>query len=108
MTKRKMHVKKNDSVMVIAGKEKGKIGKIIKVISEKNRVIVEKVNIIKRHMRPSAKYPQGGIIEKEGTIHASNVMIFCDKCSSSVRTRKKILEDGRKVRFCKKCLEILD
>lgn len=103
----KFHVKKDDTVMVIAGKEKGKTGKILTVIPKKNRVIVEKVNLIKRHTRPS-QISKGGILEREGTIHVSNVMIFCKKCSSPVRTRKKFLDDGKKVRVCVKCEEILD
>lgn len=107
MARMKLQVKTNDMVMVVAGKEKGKTGKILKVLAEKNRLIVEKINLVKRHTRPS-QVSKGGIIEKEGSIHVSNVMIFCDKCSSPVRTRKKFLDDGKKVRVCVKCEEILD
>ncbi|MFH1624877.1 MAG: 50S ribosomal protein L24 [Pseudomonadota bacterium] len=107
MSRMKFHIKKDDAVMVIAGKEKGKTGKILKVIPEKNRAIIEKVNLIKRHTRPS-QTSKGGILEREGSIHLSNVMVQCKKCNSPVRTRKKILDDGKKVRVCSKCEEILD
>jgi large subunit ribosomal protein L24 len=107
MERKKFHVKKNDLVMVIAGKDKGKSGKILSVLSKKNRVIVEKVNFIKRHTRPSAKQRQGGIIEREGPITISNVMLICTKCNKPSRIGKKFLEDDKKVRVCKKCGEIL-
>ncbi len=106
MKRPKFHVKKNDLVMVIAGKEKGKTGKVLTVLTKKNRVIVEKVNFIKRHTRPSAKNRQGGIIVKEGSIHISNVMLLCSKCNKPTRVGKKFLENGKKVRVCKKCGEI--
>lgn len=102
------HLKKNDTVKVIAGKEKGKTGKIVSVLTKKERVVVEKVNFIKRHMKPRGAATQGGIIEKEGPIHISNVMIVCPKCDSPVRVGYKILEDGKKVRSCKKCEEVID
>jgi large subunit ribosomal protein L24 len=107
MERKKFHVKKNDLVMVIAGRDKGKSGKILSVLSKKNRVIVEKVNFIKRHTRPSAKQRQGGIIEREGPINISNVMLICTKCNKPSRIGKKYLEDDKKVRVCKKCGEIL-
>lgn len=107
MATQKFHVKKNDLVMVIAGKDKGKSGKVLSVLSQKNRVIVEKVNFIKRHTRPSAKQRQGGIIEREGPINISNVMLICTKCNKPSRIGKKSLEDDKKVRVCKKCGEIL-
>jgi len=103
-----LNIKKDDKVMVIAGKEKGKIGTVLKVDRERFRVIVEKVNIVKRHMRPSQNAPQGGIVEKEAPIHISNVMLICNKCAQPTRVGKKIIENGRKVRFCKKCKEIID
>ena len=108
MTRPKLHVKRNDKVMVIAGKEKGKIGKVLRVFPEKQRVIVEKVNMVKRHVPPGHTTGQGGIIEKEAPIHVSNVMIMCDKCMRPVRVGRKFLEDGRKVRYCKRCGEIID
>ena len=104
----RLHLKKGDMVKVVAGKEKGKSGKILKINPEKQTVIVEKINFIKRHSRPTSKAPKGGIIEKEGSIRASNVNIICSKCNVPVRIQKKILDDGKKVRTCVKCGEILD
>jgi large subunit ribosomal protein L24 len=101
------HVKKNDTVIVTVGKDKGKTGKILRINQKTDRVIVEKVNIIKRHVRPSQK-SKGGIMERESPIAVSNVMIYCEKCSKPVRVGNKILEDGKRVRFCKKCNEVLD
>jgi len=106
--KKRFHVRRDDQVMVMAGKEKGKTGKILRVIPKKERVIVEKVNFVKRHTRPSAHQRQGGILEKEAPIHISNVMIICPKCNLTVRVGRKILEDGKKVRYCKKCGELID
>ena len=102
-----MHIKKNDTVQVIAGKEKGKTGKVIGVTKERNRVLIEKVNLIKKHQRPDAS-GKGGILEKEAPLHVSNVMLVCSKCNTGVRVGYKILEDGKKVRICKKCQELLD
>ncbi|MBN2059105.1 MAG: 50S ribosomal protein L24 [Deltaproteobacteria bacterium] len=102
-----MFVKKNDKIIVLSGREKGKIGTVLKVDYEKNSVIVEKVNLVKRHSKPSASNAQGGIIEKEGPIHISNLMIVCNKCAEPSRVGKKILEDGSKVRICKKCGELM-
>jgi large subunit ribosomal protein L24 len=101
-------LKKDDVVMVIAGKEKGKSGRILKLLPKKNRVIVEKVNMIKRHTKPTRQMPQGGVLEKEGSIHVSNVMIICHRCNVPVRIGKRIMEDGSKVRVCRKCGEVLD
>lgn len=102
------HVKKNDTVKVISGKEKGKTGKVIMVLPKKERVIIEKINFVKRHTKPKGAAGQGGIIEKEGAIHLSNVMVVCPKCDSAVRVGNKVLEDGNKVRVCKKCDEVID
>ena len=104
----KFHIKKDDQAIVIAGKEKGKSGKILSVISKKQHVIIEKVNFAKRHLRPSGQTRQGGIIEKEAPLHISNVKIICTKCNSPVRVGQKILEDGGKARYCKKCGELID
>lgn len=101
-------IRKNDKVIVIAGKEKGKIGAVLKVDEKKGRAIVEKINMVKRHTRPGGKSAQGGIIEKEASIHISNLMIMCDKCAEPARIGKRILEDGSKVRACKKCGELLE
>ena len=105
---KKYHIKKNDKVMVIAGKEKGKIGTVLMMITKKERAIVEKLNFIKRHTRPGGKAAKGGIVEKEAPIHISNLMLIFGKCAEATRMGKKVLEDGSKVRFCKKCGEILD
>lgn len=101
-------IKKNDKVIVLAGKEKGKIGNVLKVDSEKGCVVVEKVNMVKRHTRPGGKSAQGGIVEKEAPIHVSNLMVVCSKCAEPARIGKRILEDGSKVRVCKKCGELLE
>ena len=101
-------IKKDDKVIVIAGKEKGKIGTVLKVDSRKGRLIVEKVNMVKKHARPSAQTAQGGIIEREAPLNISNVMLVCNKCAEPTRIGKRILEDGSKVRVCKKCGEPMD
>ncbi|MEJ5365683.1 MAG: 50S ribosomal protein L24 [Desulfosoma sp.] len=105
---KKYHIKKNDTVMVIAGKEKGKSGKVLRILTKKDRAVVEKLNMVKRHMRPGAHSRQGGIVEKEAPIHISNLMVICSKCTDPTRVGYKNLEDGRKVRFCKKCGELID
>lgn len=100
----KMLIKKNDTVVLIAGKDKGKTGKVLKVNPEKNRVVVEKLNFVKEFIRrDQSKNIQGGIMEKEGSIHVSNVQIYCSECAQGVRVRTKKLEDGTKVRVCSKC-----
>ncbi len=104
----KLHVKKDDQVMVIAGKDKGKSGKVLRVLSEKGRVLIESLNLIKRHTRPSQSNNEGGIIEKEAPIAISNVQLLCQGCNKPARTGIKVLEDGSKVRFCKKCNEIVN
>ncbi len=101
-----MHVKKNDIVKVIAGKDRGKTGKILKVFPKKERVIIEGVNLVKRHTRPNQQNPQGGIVEKEAPIHVSNVMLVQDNKPS--RTGIRILADGSRVRFSKKTGEQVD
>jgi len=108
MAKQKSYIRKNDKVMVIAGKEKGKIGTVLKLIPQTDRAVVEKLNMVKRHTKPGGKSAQGGIIEKEAPIHISNLMIVCGKCAEPARMGRKILEDGSKVRYCKKCGEIID
>jgi len=104
----KYHIKKNDTVMVVAGKEKGKTGKVLRVLPKKDRAVVEKVNFIKRHMRPGAHSRQGGIIEKENPINISNLMVVCGKCTDPTRVGRRVLEDGSRVRYCKKCDEIIE
>lgn len=107
-TTQKMHIKKGDTVMVTAGREKGKSGKVLTVNSQKNTVTVEKLNFIKRHTRPSQQAPQGGIIEREGALNASNVSLLCAKCNAPVRVRHKVLDNKKKVRACHKCGEVFD
>jgi large subunit ribosomal protein L24 len=102
-----MHVKKGDTVLVVAGKSIGKKGKVIEVITEKSRVVVEGVNVVKRHTKPTQKMPQGGIMEREAPIHSSNVMFYCNKCNRPARVAKKFLENGEKIRICRKCGEAL-
>lgn len=110
MTKPKIKIKKNDIVKVIAGKEIGKEGKVLKVFPQKESIIVEKLNFIYRHTKPSSRNRQGGIIEKEGPIHLSNVMVVCPNCKKTTRTKMKVLsaETGEKVRTCQHCQEVLD
>ena len=102
-----MHVVKNDTVKILTGKYKGKTGKVLKVFPNENRVVVEGVNIIKRHTKPSQKNQQGGIVEKEAPINASNAMVIDPKTSEPSRIGYKYLEDGSKVRISKKSGEIL-
>ena len=104
----KLHVKKDDTVMILAGKDKGKTGKVLRVLPEKQRVLVENLNIIKRHTRPTQANNEGGILEREASIDISNVQLVCSSCSKPARTGQRVLEDGSKVRFCKKCNEIVD
>lgn len=104
----KFNMKKGDQIKVIAGKERGKTGKILRVIPKKKSVVVEKINMVKRHSRPTAKARQGGIIEKEAPLHISNVIVICSKCNASVKVGRKLLEDGKRVRYCKKCGELID
>jgi large subunit ribosomal protein L24 len=108
MAAKKLHVKKNDMVMIIAGKDKGKSGKVTKVFSEKGRLAVENLNVVKRHSRPTRTNTEGGIIEKEAPLAASNVLLLCGACNKPTRTGVRTLEDGSKARFCKKCNEIVD
>jgi len=103
----KMHVKKEDTVIVISGKDKGKQGVILQALPKKNRVIVEGINIVKKHAKPSQANPQGGIIDMEAPIHVSNVMPLDPKTNEPTRIGYKI-EDGKKVRIAKKSGEVLD
>ncbi len=101
-------IKKEDTVVVMTGKEKGKKGRVLSVMPAKSKLIIEKVNIIKRHMKPSKKYSQGGIIEKEAPIHISNVILVCPKCNKPTRIGRLVMESGSKVRVCRKCKEVID
>ncbi len=102
-------IKKDDKVMVIAGKDKGKIGKVLRLDLKHGRILVEKVNMVKRHTKgnPYAQQP-GGIIEKEAPIAISNVQVLCNACTKPTRIGYRFTEDGKKVRFCKKCSEIIE
>jgi large subunit ribosomal protein L24 len=107
-----MHVRKEDQVLVISGDYRGKKGRVLKVFPEINRIIVEGVNLIKRHTRPTQKNPQGGIVEKEASVHASNVMVICPKCNSVTKVGMRVIEDestgkASRVRVCKQCGEML-
>jgi large subunit ribosomal protein L24 len=108
MSTEKCRIKKDDKVRVIAGKEKGKMGKVLRVFRDKDRIIIENVNFVKRHTKPGGQTRQGGIIEKEAPIHWSNVLLMCNKCITPVRIKMQPLEDGRMVRVCRKCGEIVD
>lgn len=100
-------LKKGDMVKVLAGKDKGKTGKVLTVIPEKNKIVIEKVNLIKKHKRPDQK-SKGGVVEKEGAIHISKVGLFCSKCNAAVRIKSKKLDDGKKVRICSKCNDVIN
>ncbi|MFC1828857.1 50S ribosomal protein L24 [Thermodesulfobacteriota bacterium] len=108
MEQNRIRIKVDDKVKVVAGKERGKIGKVLKIDREKDRILIESINIIKRHQRPSGQHRQGGIIESEAPIHLSNVMLMCNKCVTPIRVKMKRLEDGKKIRVCGKCNEIID
>lgn len=101
-----LHIKKKDKVMVMAGKDKGKTGDVLKIFPEKKRVLVSKINFIKRHTRPTQTDP-GGIREKEAPVHISNLMLICSKCSKPTRLKIDFLSDGKKVRVCRKCGEMI-
>ena len=103
-----VHVRRGDTVGVIAGKERGKRGKVLRVVPDKGRVLVEHVNMIKKHQRPTQKLRQGGIIEREGALALSNVLPICSRCDKQSRTGVKALADGRKIRICKRCGEAID
>ncbi|MCL2009241.1 MAG: 50S ribosomal protein L24 [Synergistaceae bacterium] len=103
-----MRIKKNDQVRVISGKNKGKEGKILRRIPSKDMVVVEGVNMVSRHVRPSQKNPQSGIIKQEAPIYAAKVMLVCPQCGAATRVGSSFLESGKKVRVCRKCSEIID
>jgi large subunit ribosomal protein L24 len=102
-------IRKNDNVVVVTGKDRGKRGRVLKVVPEKNRLVVEGVNIIKRHTKPNPQRNiKGGLVEREAALHASNVQVVCPECGKPTRIGKKILGDGRKVRVCRKCEGVVD
>ena len=103
----KVHVKVNDQVYVLSGKDRGMSGKVLAVFPDKGRIIVEGVNMITRHTKPRSRFQTGGIVHQEGTIDASNVMLVCEKCKRPSKVGRRILENGDKVRFCKACGETI-
>ena len=107
MLGKNLHVKKGDTVMVTAGTDKNKSGKILQILPKKDGVLVEGLNVVKRHTRAKGNEP-GGILEKEAPVHISNVMLYCGKCRKPVRTKTNVLEDGKKARVCVKCGEAFD
>ena len=104
----KLHVKKDDAVYVLSGKDAGKTGKVLKVIPDESKVIVEGVNVSAKHQKPRGRYQQGGIIHQESPISSSNVMVVCNKCKRPAKTGTKVLANGEKVRVCKACGEMID
>ncbi len=108
VSRRHFHVKKDDFVQVIAGRDRGKRGKVLQVFPQNGRITVEGIQMIKRHTRATQQRQQSGIVEREGKIHASNVMLICSKCDRGVRIGHRVLEDGKKVRVCRPCDEVLD
>jgi large subunit ribosomal protein L24 len=109
MSKLQSPIRRNDNVVVITGKDRGKRGRVLKVDPAKNRLIVEGVNFIKRHTKPNPQRQiKGGVVEREASLHASNVQIVCPDCDKPTRLGRKILGDGRKVRICRKCEGVVD
>jgi len=105
MTINKIHVRKTDTVVIISGKDKGKTGEVLAVYPKKSTVLIKDVNVVTKHQKPNNANVQGGIIKKEAPINSSKVMLYCTKCNSATRISNKILDDGTKVRVCKKCGE---
>jgi large subunit ribosomal protein L24 len=104
----KLHVKKGDTVLVLSGKDKGKKGKVVEAMPKKGKVVVEGINKVKRHTKPTQKMPQGGILVKEAPLHAAKVMLVCPACDKATRIKKTALASGAMARTCKKCGEIID
>ena len=98
-----MHVRKGDQVVVIAGKDKGKRGRVLRLVTDKGRVVIERVNMVKRHTKPTQRNPRGGILEKEGSVEASNVALWCGKCVAPRRSKAEEKEGQKKRRVCVKC-----
>lgn len=107
MSRPKLHVHKGDTVYILTGKDAGKKGKVLQALPSKRKVVVEGVNVVKKHTRPTQSAPQGGIVEKEAPIDSSNVMLVCSKCNKPTRVAKKFADD-RYYRACKRCGEIID
>ena len=105
---KKIHVRKDDQVVVISGKDKGSPGKVLTAVSENGRVYVEGVNMVKKHQKARTQHDPSGIIEREGSVDASNVMLVCPKCGKATRVAYKVNEDGSKDRVCKECVAVID
>lgn len=103
-----LDIKKNDTVQLVAGDDKGKKGRVLNVVAGRRRVTIEGLNMIKKHLKPNKQNQQGGIIEREAPVHRSNVMLVCPKCSKPTKIGNKILENGKKIRDCKQCGEVID
>ena len=102
-------IRRNDTVLVTTGKDRGKRGRVLKVLPGTNRLVIEGVNLIKRHTKPNPRANiKGGIVQREASVHASNVQIVCPECGAHARIGRKILDDGRKVRICRKCQGVVD
>lgn len=104
----KISFKKGDQVLVISGDDKGKKGKIVSIFPKKMQVIVESVNFLKKHTKPTQKVPQGGVIKQEGALHISNIKLICNKCNKPTTVKREKIKEGKRVRVCKKCKEIID
>ncbi len=109
MSRLQTPVRRNDTVIVITGKNRGKRGRVLKLLPDRNRVIVEGVNFIKRHTRPNpSRNIKGGVVEREASLHASNLQLVCPECGAQTRIGRRLLGDGRKVRICRKCEGVVD
>ena len=109
MSRLQTPIRKNDNVLVTAGKDRGKRGRVLRVLPDKNRLVVEGVNFVKRHTKPNpSKNVKGGVMEREAALHASNVQLVCPECGAPTRVGRRLLEDGRKVRICRKCEGVVD
>ena len=109
MSRLQTPIRRNDTVVVLTGKDRGKRGRVLKVVPDNNRLVVEGVNFVKRHTKPNpSRNVKGGIVEREGALHASNVQLVCPECGSPTRVGRKVLGDGRRVRICRKCEGVVD
>ena len=108
MISNKINFKKGDNVLVISGDDKEKKGKIVDIFPRKMQVIIEGVNFFKKHTKPTQKVPQGGVIKQEGVLHISNIKLICNKCNKPTTVKRERIKEGKRVRVCKKCGEIID
>ena len=108
MAENKVNIKKGDTVIVVSGEDKGKKGKIVSILPKKLQAIVEGVNFLKKHIKPTEKTPQGGIVDQEGSINMTNLKLICNKCNQPTTVKREKIKEGKRVRVCKKCAEIID